>query len=88
MGDAKSWMALIACSFLMNISGSGMNAPPLPVAMPAMNWSLFRTKSFQYFPEESQHITLNPSTYVGNWKGGGWLQLDINPCLLPSKFQT
>ena len=84
MGDAKSWMALIACSFLTNISLSGMNAPPLSVAIPAMNWSLFRT---DFYPEESQRITLNPSTYVGNWKGGGWLQLDINPCLLPSKFQ-
>ena len=87
MDDAKSWMAQIACSYLTNIPGSGMNALPLPDAMPDMDWSLFRTKSFQYFPEESQRITLNPSTYVGNWKEGGWLQLDINPCLLLSKFQ-
>lgn len=79
--DARSWMALISCSFLRNrsrsTSGSGKIDPPLPPI--DMYWELHRTNFYQYFPETSQRITLNPSTYVGNWKEGSWLQLDIYP---------
>jgi hypothetical protein len=69
--NEESKMVLIICQYPRKYVEA--------LSMPTMEWAFYRTFRYEESPKPSQRINHYPSTYVRNWKEGGWLQLIVKP---------